>query len=266
VSTVQTGRKNKYPAATDQLPDFEIKSGKYLARFARDAAELDLVLQLRYDVFNLELNEGLDESHASGRDADSYDAGFHHLMILEKSTGAVIGTYRMQTSEMARNHAGFYSEDEFDFSALPKSFLDDSVELGRACVAKDHRNGRVLYLLWRGLIRYLLDNNKRFLFGCSSLTSQSPDLGKRVMEFLAESNHIHPSFRVEPREKFRCYDDSFVPDSSVEPSIPRLMRLYLSYDSKICGSPAMDRQFKTIDFFTVFDAVHASGQTRKLLF
>lgn len=266
MSPVQTGRKNRYPAAPDQLPGFEIQSGKYLARFARNTAELDLVLQLRYDVFNLELNEGLDVSHASGRDSDSYDPGFHHLMIIEKHTGEVIGTYRMQTSEMARSHAGFYSEDEFDFTSLPNSFLDGSVELGRACVAKDHRNGRVLYLLWRGLIRYLLENEKRFLFGCSSLTSQSPDLGKRVMEFLAENNHLHPSLHVEPRMNFRCYDDSFVADTSIEPSIPRLMRLYLSYDSKICGPPAIDQQFKTIDFFTVFDAVHASGQTRKLLF
>jgi len=33
-----------------------------------------------------------------------------------------------------------------------------------------------------------------------------------------------------------------------------LMRVYLSFGAKICGPPAIDRQFKTIDYLAFFDA------------
>jgi putative hemolysin len=34
------------------------------------------------------------------------------------------------------------------------------------------------------------------------------------------------------------------------------LRAYLSLGAKICGPPALDRQFKTIDFLTLLD-IHA---------
>jgi len=35
--------------------------------------------------------------------------------------------------------------------------------------------------------------------------------------------------------------------------IPKLLRAYLAVGAKICGPPAIDRQFKTIDFLTLLD-------------
>jgi putative hemolysin len=37
------------------------------------------------------------------------------------------------------------------------------------------------------------------------------------------------------------------------PKIPRLLTAYLSFGAKICGQPAIDREFRTIDFFTLLD-------------
>ena len=37
------------------------------------------------------------------------------------------------------------------------------------------------------------------------------------------------------------------------PKIPKLLRAYLSIGAKICGPPALDRHFKTIDFLTLLD-------------
>ena len=37
------------------------------------------------------------------------------------------------------------------------------------------------------------------------------------------------------------------------PKIPKLLRAYLSIGAKICGPPALDREFKTIDFLTLLD-------------
>ena len=147
--------KAAYPTRSEFMPEDEVGSGGYVVRFARNQADLDQILVLRYEVFNLEMKEGLESSHETGLDLDEYDAGCHHLMVLAKNSNKVVGTYRMQTYEMARDYMGFYSSSEFDFDALQTAFLEQSVELGRACVAREHRNGRVLYHLWRGVCRYL---------------------------------------------------------------------------------------------------------------
>lgn len=48
-----------------------------------------------------------------------------------------------------------YTSDEFDLSGLPDELLNESIELGRACIAKEHRNSRVLYLLWKGIAEFM---------------------------------------------------------------------------------------------------------------
>ena len=52
-----------FPVSPQSLPDRELEEGRYRLRFARTAEELDAVLRLRFEVFNLELQEGLDTSH-----------------------------------------------------------------------------------------------------------------------------------------------------------------------------------------------------------
>jgi putative hemolysin len=105
---------------------------------------------LRFLVFNLELNEGLDTAQATCYDTDQFDAVCDHLIVEHPGSGKVVGTYRLQTGAVASANAGYYSEREFDFA--PYRRLGDSViELGRACVHRDHRSSELLYLLWRGI-------------------------------------------------------------------------------------------------------------------
>jgi putative hemolysin len=49
-------------------------------------------------------------------------------------------------------------------------------------------------------------------------------------------------------------------------SIPKLLRAYLALGAKICGPPALDRQFKTVDFLTFLDleALHPLARQRFL--
>jgi putative hemolysin len=37
------------------------------------------------------------------------------------------------------------------------------------------------------------------------------------------------------------------------PPIPRLLSAYLALGARICGSPAIDREFGTLDFLTLLD-------------
>ena len=143
-----------FPHHADAIPPGTIEAGAYQLRFAWTRADLHAVQALRYRVFNEELNEGLATASATGRDEDERDPWFHHLVICHRESGAVVGTYRLQTAVMAATRFGFYSATLFELGAIPGSVLDGAVEIGRACVDPGHRSGRVLRLLWKGLARF----------------------------------------------------------------------------------------------------------------
>lgn len=255
-----------YPPAPEALPDTEAESGAYTLEFAQTEQELDDILRLRFEVFNLELGEGLDESYITGRDEDDLDRVFHHLLIRSSKTGEVVGTYRMQTGAMAEQHAGFYSAGEFNLEGLPQDILDQAVEIGRACVAKDHRNGRVLHLLWKGLASYLTWNDKRYLFGCCSLTSQDRALGARVHAYLQREGYLWPAGLVTPLPELACLADDADDPSAEGVHIPALFQSYLNLGATVCGPPAIDTLFKTIDFLVLFDKTKLSARVYRSFF
>lgn len=255
-----------YPSFPRQVPRDTLREGRYEVRFARNLDELDAVLRLRFEVFNLELGEGLESSFETGRDIDAFDGVCHHLMVCDLETGEVVGTYRIQTSDMALAFRGFYSATEFELGDLPSDVIADAVELGRACVALSHRNTQVLFLLWKGLALYVRANRKRYLFGCCSLTSQDPQEGREVMAFLEARDHIHPTLRVEPNEDCRCYDGATGVEADLHLKLPKLFRIYLRHGAKVCGPPAIDRLFKTIDYFVLFDVAAMSPRQVRTFF
>jgi putative hemolysin len=69
-----------YPLLPTALPEPETGEGLYRLGFARDAAELDAVLRLRFEVFNAELGEGLAASWETGRDEDEFDLFCHECV------------------------------------------------------------------------------------------------------------------------------------------------------------------------------------------
>lgn len=247
------------------LPINLIDNSNYIVRFARDREEVKEAQRLRFEVFNIELGEGLETSYDEQLDRDKYDDQFNHLLVIEKDSSDVIGTYRMQTHDIAKKKLGFYSENEFDLSEIPPETLAKSVEVGRACIAKEHRNGRVLYLLWRGLARYMLHEKCRYLFGCCSITSQDENLAWIVMEYLKQNGHIHDSIIVPVKENFRCEPFTVKNEAWKQVELPQLFRLYMDLGAKVCSHPAIDRKFKTIDYLVILD-IEALDERMRMLF
>jgi putative hemolysin len=242
-----------YPTFPDLLPPGEVEAGRYVVRFARSVEDLDAIERLRFEVFNLELGEGLDSSFATGRDHDDLDPVFHHLLIACRESGEMVGTYRLQTAEMAQARQGFYSSGEFVLDGLPADFIEGAVEVGRACVAREHRNGRVLNLLWRGLAMYLIHNRKQHLFGCCSLTSQDGALGLATFRFLEDRGHVHPALLAPPLPGLGCDEADPAAVAAARVHIPPLFQSYLNLGARVLGPPAIDRLFKTIDFLVALD-------------
>jgi putative hemolysin len=221
----------------------------YATRLARDVSEVRAAQELRFAVFNLELNEGLSESLTTGLDADPFDVVCDHLLVEHVPTATIVGTYRLQTGPTAGANLGYYSEQEFDFAPF-ESIRPELIELGRACVHQHHRNLVVLGLLWKGIADYARERGGRYLCGCSSLTSQDPAVGASAYADLCRKYLVEPRFRTCPLPAFESSLQQLAEES---PKIPKLLRAYLSMGARICGPPALDRQFKTIDFLTLLD-------------
>lgn len=245
----------------EHLPDGQIEAGTYRLRFARTAKDIDRLLTLRFEVFNLELGEGLDESYATGRDRDDFDANCHHMLV-ERTDGTMIGTYRMQTAAMAARGNGFYSAIEYDLDSLPRDVVDQSVEIGRACIHRRHRKRTVLFLLWQGLARYMVHNRLRYLFGCCSLTSQDQAAGIRLYRQLVAAGRVRPDLDVPVLEHARCEAPPEIVEKGPKVEIPPLFATYLRYGALVCSRPAIDRDFKTIDYLVLMDTATLSRRVR----
>jgi putative hemolysin len=236
----------------------------YRMRLAQSAEDVWKAQRLRFEVFNLELGEGLAASHALERDVDAFDEVCDHLIVEESATGEVVGTYRLQTGAVAKANIGYYSQREFDFTVY-EPWRSEMIELGRACVHKAHRNFNLLHLLWRGIAQYAVAHKARFLVGCSSLTSQNPQEGLAVYEQLRGKFLVRPMWQTFPHPIYACVvaggadpggerrDYTLSQPGSTPPATTKLLRAYLAIGAKICGPPAIDREFGTIDFLTMLD-------------
>jgi putative hemolysin len=234
----------------------------YEVRLATSPTEVQAAQKLRYRVFNLELNEGLTESCITGLDQDRFDPVCQHLIVQHVATDGIVGTYRLQTGPSAKANLGYYSEQEFDLRPF-EGLRNQIIELGRACVDHRHRNLAVLGLLWRGIGEFARSAGARYLCGCSSVTSQDPRVGASIYADLCRRHLASPEFRTGAKPAYECPLDELAEEPA---KVPKLLRAYLSLGAKICGPPALDRQFKTIDFLTLLDleAVPAGARERFL--
>jgi putative hemolysin len=237
-------------------------AGQYTVRLANSPADLCAAQELRFQVFNLELAEGLAESFATGRDADPFDPICDHLLVEHQPDRQIVGTYRLQTGGMAAANRGYYGAQEFDFAPY-EPVREKMIEAGRACVHRTHRNLAVLGLLWKGIATYSRKHGARYLVGCSSLTSQDPAVGASVYSELCRKHLVKPEFRTRPWPQHECVLSKMAEDA---PKIPKLLRAYLSIGAKICGPPAVDQAFKTIDFLTWVDLENLPALTRARFF
>ena len=236
------------PALARTSPAVNPAHGPYLLRLARSVEERTAAYRLRFEVFNLELQEGLDTAYTTGQDVDEFDPICDHLIVEDLPSGRVVGTYRLQTGATAAANGGYYSEREFDFRPY-EPLRGSMVELGRACIHREHRSTEVLLLLWRGIVQYAVQNSARYLIGCCSLTSQDPAEGTSV--FAALNGSLAETWlRTSPQPEFTM---PLLRGAECKPKIPKLLRTYLAVGAKICGPPAIDREFKTIDFLTLMD-------------
>lgn len=245
--------------------------GRYRLRLAESAQDREAACRLRFRVFNIELGEGLESSYETGLDTDRFDSICDHLLVEDKLSRRVVGTYRMQSGKTAARNAGYYSEQEFNLKPY-EPLRPGILELGRASIDREHRTPEVLMLLWRGIAQYATGMGLRYLLGCSSLNSNDPAEGWQMYRQL-ESFRVPAEFETTPTEAYACPEELQSPgaqpsicqndrsspqhsDPASAPTavkVPKLLKTYLAIGARIAAAPAWDREFRTIDFLTLLD-------------
>ena len=259
-STVPIRKKikngNRIKKFTAHIPIL-IEKKNFIVKTANDRSEFYQALKLRHNIFHWELQQ---KTKRSGIDKDKFDKSCDHIIIIDKRSGSLIGTYRLQSSLHTRK---WYTESEFHIKHI-KMLPGVKLELGRACVHPEHRNGVTIALLWEGISHYVEACGADYLFGCSSIKTLDPLEIRNIYYYLLQKGHIVHDFQVRPRGKFKSpglkrhlkrYPTSphEFSDTDMKNKLPPLLKSYLKVGAVLLGTPALDRSFKCYDFFTLLE-------------
>lgn len=212
---------------------------------ARNPEEIAEAQRLRYKVFADEMGAQL--SGTDGLDIDGFDAYCDHLLVRESATHQVIGTYRILSPQKAYEAGGYYSAGEFDLSRLSHLF-DSTVELGRACVHQDYRNGGTITLLWAGLAKYMQMHNYEYMIGCASVPIHDGGHMAASLYHKLKDDYLSP-------QEYRVFPRNPLPIASLNKEMqvvcPPLIKGYLRLGAYICGEPAWDAYFNSADMLVM---------------
>jgi putative hemolysin len=245
---------------------------RYSMLLCTDADSIEAAQRLRHEVFTSEPGFALTGSGADGRDADRFDEYCDHLLVRDDDTGELVGCYRMLPPPGAIAAGGLYTATEFDVAALD-ALRPSLVEMGRAVVREDHRNGAVVLLMWGGILAYLDRSGYDYVTGCVSVPIADPQgqyppgsVLRGVRDFVMRRHAAPAEHTVHPYRPVvvdgRALDDIEAP---ARVSVPALMRGYLRLGAQVCGEPAHDPDFGVGDFPALLDKRHADTRYLKRL-
>ena len=226
-------------------------AGNFILGLA-DKEELLQAQKLRYDELVLDYDSSKSKD---GTDASEYDDFCDHLIVKDLNNNKVVGTYRLMSSEHLIYKDKFISESEFDISKL-KSCGQKILELGRAVVNKDYRQGTVLKLLWRGIMKYAKLHNIRYLFGMSSFHGVDENnyknaFSKLYYNYLCDESIMCPA--KSPCAKLNQLEKDEYSEKEAKLEMPSLIKGYLAMGCKVGKDVFLDYDFNSADVMIILD-------------
>jgi len=243
----------------------------FTVRLAQSDLDLLASQRLRYQVFVHELGgDGPLVDHIGRFERDEFDPFYEHLILVDKRRNPenldhVIGVYRLLSSEGADKLGRYYSEGEFNLEKLRKSGLK-LLELGRSCVAAEHRGGASMFLLWNALAGYVLSRDYQILFGVASF--HGVDTGALAMPLsYLHHHHLAPEeLRVTALGEGAQRMDIVAPENidriSAMKATPALIKAYLRLGGFVGEGAYVDHAFNTTDICLIMDTKRMSEKHR----
>jgi putative hemolysin len=244
------------------LRNFECKvhvyqsAENFILKTAESPFEMKEVLRLRHDVFYKELQ---DKVTSNQMDIDELDNTCDHLLIIDKKSRKIVGTYRLISSTFSDK---FYSEGEFDLSGLLE-LPGNKLELGRACIHPDFRTGAIINLLWKGIAEYIKKTDTKYLFGCASVNTVDKEQAGRILGYLEQKELSSNQYGVKPIGKYEAGIEALPVAPTTEKEIPALISSYILAGAKFYGPPALDEDFQCFDFFMMLKVEEMSRLFRR---
>lgn len=238
------------------------KEPKFEIRLANCEADILSAQRLRYRVFVEELGgDGALVDHKNRLERDEFDPFFDHLVLIDRRREScdlehVVGVYRLLRSERAAEAGRYYSDDEYDLSAL-KATGRKLLELGRSCLHPQYRGGTAMFHLWNALAEYVMTNKIEVLFGVASFHGTDPQAIAESLSYL-HHNHLAP-----PELRVRATDEHFqtmnlMPKDQIDRkramvAMPTLIKAYLRLGGVVGEGAFIDHEFQTIDVCLLMD-------------
>lgn len=222
-----------------------------------------------------EIGEGTNKSI----DLDEYDIYYHHLFIWDTEAKMLVGAYRIGLGDeifYSIGKKGFYISELFKMKTQFTPVLKKSIELGRSWIRKEYQQKPLpLFLLWKGILKYLIDNPRyRYLIGPVSISNSFSTFSKSLIVDYINRNHFDEEMAqyIRPRKKFKVDlgsidtdllmsgEDSFkgldILISEVETrslKVPVLLRQYIGLNAKIISFNIDPKFADCLDGFLVLD-------------
>jgi putative hemolysin len=222
------------------------RSGQMVVRLAQSQYEIIEAQKLRYRVFSAEFSANFYSDEQ--RDLDEFDPFCKHLVALVDDR--VVGTYRILFPEGAMQAGRMHSETEFDLATFC-SLRQSTIEIGRACIDPEFRNGQVLRRLWSALADLLTFRPETHVMGCVSVPMHDGGyFAAGLYKQLQKEQHTSSYGRVFPFDPLPTLSTlSHHTDAmACDVEIPPLMRSYIKLGAKLLGEPHWDLTFNVADF------------------
>lgn len=227
-----------------------IETNRYQLKTATSMDELIKTFRLRNHVFK---NDPLK------LDYDHLDHQCDHLLIIDKTDDCVVGTYRLIFGPT------FYSDAEFKLGSF-KQLEGEKLELGRACIIEDHRNGSVIDLLWKGIGKYQELTQAQYLFGCSSIFTVNPKEMSALMAQMKNKGRHLDHLSIRPTNDFIHAGLEQSCNEPITATLPPLLASYFMAGAKVHGVPAFDKDFDCFDWLTILDINELSSSYKRRYF
>jgi putative hemolysin len=262
----------------EQLETFRVWTEKQYEVYITPTASIPNILReigrLREITFR-EVGEGSNKKI----DLDNYDIYYHHLFIWDKELQNIVGAYRIGKGDEILNtmgKRGFYLSELFKINEPFYPVLRQGIELGRSWIRKEYQQKALpLFLLWKGILKYLLDNPQyRYMFGPVSISNNFSKFSKSlIVDFITKNHFDYELGRyVKPRNKFKADLSAIDKDLLIESSeslkdldglisdienshikIPVLLRQYMNLNAKIICFNIDPKFSDCLDGFLVVD-------------
>jgi putative hemolysin len=214
--------------------------------------------RLRESTFRL-VGEGTNKAI----DIDEFDLYYHQLFVWDRDAQKIVGAYRVGKGKdimLQYGIKGFYIRTLFKIHSDLYPILEQSLELGRSFIVAEYQKKPMpLFLLWKGILYFLLKNpDYRYLTGPVSISNRFSEFSKGMIIKFIMQNYWNKEFAkyIRPKKKFTITAahkdvdtdiiiesasdlnkfDRFIKDVELSNyNMPVLLKKYLKQNGRIIG-------------------------------